>query len=198
MPQGPGSGPQRQAPRVHYLLSYCAGAGDSTSGLHKIWAVKPGKIYKNGALRREGAAPPLARPEGRKLCNCPPGGPPGRRGSFAGPPFCLNMQRPARGRFGPGRGISVLHGAPAGGAGNRKPKGRPLAHLPGGHRKCGPKRHPSPKNSGGRPKGQPPWKTKLFCTRGKTKAGAFLGCGLNLSGADARQSRRTPVQNRWQ
>lgn len=168
MPQGPGSGPQRQAPRVHYLLSYRAGAGDSTSGLHKIWAVKPGKIYKNGALRRKGAAP-LARPEGRKLCNCPPGGPPGHRGSFAGPPFCLNMQRrPARGRNGPGRGISVLHGAPAGGAGNRKPKGRP------------------------------PWKTKLFCTRGKTKAGAFLGCGLNLSGADARQSRRTPVQNRWQ
>ncbi len=65
MPQGPGSGPQRQAPRVHYLLSYRAGAGDSISGLHKIWAVKPGKIYKNGALRREGAAPLCAagRPE---------------------------------------------------------------------------------------------------------------------------------------
>lgn len=65
MPQGPGSGPQRQAPRVHYLLSYRAGAGDSISGLHKIWAVKPGKIYKNGALRREGAALPCAagRPE---------------------------------------------------------------------------------------------------------------------------------------
>lgn len=67
MPQGPGSGPQRQAPRVHYLLSYRAGAGDSISGLHKIWAVKPGKIYKNDALRREGAAPPL---RGRKAGNC--------------------------------------------------------------------------------------------------------------------------------
>lgn len=66
MPPGPGSGPQRQAPRVHYLLSYRAGAGDSTSGLHKIWAVKPGKIYKNGALRRKGAAPL----RGRKAGNC--------------------------------------------------------------------------------------------------------------------------------
>lgn len=65
MPQGPGPGPQRQAPRVHYLLSYRAGAGDSISGLHKIWAVKQGKIYKNGALRRKGAALPCAagRPE---------------------------------------------------------------------------------------------------------------------------------------
>ena len=77
MPQGPGSGPQRQAPRVHYLLSYRAGAGDSTSGLHKIWAVKPGKIYKNGALRRKGAAPLCAagRPEIVQLPAAPPRGP---------------------------------------------------------------------------------------------------------------------------
>ncbi len=192
MPQGPGSGPQRQAPRVHYLLSYRAGAGDSTSGLHKILGRETGQNLQNGALRREGAAPLCAagRPE---LCNCPPGAP----RSFAGPPFCLICNDTPPGAKRPRAGISV-YGAPAGGAGNRKPKGRPLAHLPGGHRKCGPKRHPSPKNSGGRPKGQPPWKTKLFCTRGKTKAGAFLGCGLNLSGADARQIRRTPVQNRWQ
>lgn len=173
MPQGPGPGPQRQAPRVHYLLSYRAGAGDSTSGLHKIWAVKPSKIYKNGALRRKGAAP-LARPKGRKLCNCPPGGPPGRRGSFAGPSFCLNMQRPARGRFGPGRGISVLHGAPAGGAGNRKPKGRPLAHLPGGHRKCGPKRHPSPQKQRRPAQGPAAVENKAFLHPRQNKGGCLF------------------------
>lgn len=198
MPQGPGSGPQRQAPRVHYLLSYRAGAGDSISGLHKIWAVKPGKIYKNGALRRKGAAP-LARPKGRKLCNCPPGGPPGRRGSFAGPPFCINMQRrPARGRNGPGRGVSVLHGAPAGGAGNRKPKGRPLRTCPAATENVARKGILPPKTAAAGPRASRRGKQSFFCTRGKTKAGAFLGCGLSLSGADARQIRRTPVQNRWQ
>ena len=198
MPPGPGSGPQRQAPRVHYLLSYRAGAGDSTSGLHKIWAVKPGKIYKNGALRRKGAAP-LARPEGRKLCNCPPGGPPGRRGSFAGPPFCLNRQRrPAGGQTAPGGAFLFYTGRPQAARETESPKAGPWRTCPAATENVARKGILPPKNSGGRPKGQPPWKTKLFCTRGKTKAGAFLGCGLNLSGADARQIRRTPVQNRWQ
>lgn len=198
MPQGPGSGPQRQAPRVHYLLSYRAGAGDSTSGLHKIWAVKPGKIYKNGALRREGAAPL----RGRKAGNCATARRAARQGAAAPSQARLSAlicnDAPPGAETAPGGAFLFYTGRPQAARATESPKAGPWRTCPAATENVARKGILPPKNSGGRPKGQPPWKTKLFCTRGKTKAGAFLGCGLNLSGADARQSRRTPVQNRWQ
>ena len=179
---------------MHYLLSYRARARDSISGLHKIWAVKPGKIYKNGALQRKSAAP-LARPKGRKLCNRPAA----RQGAAAPSQARLSAlicKRPARGRFGPGQGISVLHGARAGGAGNRKPKGGPWRTCPAATENVARKASFLKKQR--RPaQGPAAVENKTFLHPRQNKGGRLLGCGLNLSGADARQSRRTPVQNRW-
>lgn len=173
MPQGPGSGPQRQAPRVHYLLSYRAGAGDSISGLHKIWAVKPGKIYKNGALRRKGAAP-LARPEGRKLCNCPPGGPPGRRGSFAGPPFCLNMQRrPARGQTAPGGAFLFYTGRPQAARATESPKAGPWRTCPAATENVARKGILPPKTAAAGPRASRRGKQSFFAPAAKQRRAPF-------------------------
>ena len=173
MPQGPGSGPQRQAPRVHYLLSYRAGAGDSTSGLHKIWAVKPGKIYKNGALRRKGAAP-LARPEGRKLCNCPPGGPPGRRGSFAGPPFCFNMQRrPARGKTAPGGAFLFYTGRPQAARATESPKAGPWRTCPAATENVARKGILPPKTAAAGPRASRRGKQSFFAPAAKQRRAPF-------------------------
>ena len=173
MPQGPGSGPQRQAPRVHYLLSYRAGAGDSTSGLHKIWAVKPGKIYKNGALRRKGAAP-LTRPEGRKLCNCPPGGPPGRRGSFAGPPFCLNMQRhPARGQTAPGGAFLFYTGRPQAARATESPKAGPWRTCPAATENVARKGILPPKTAAAGPRASRRGKQSFFAPAAKQRRAPF-------------------------
>lgn len=194
MPQGPGPGPQRQAPRVHYLLSYRAGAGDSISGLHKIWAVKPGKIYKNGALRREGAAPPL---RGRKAGNCATA----RQGAAAPSQARLSAlicNAPPGAETAPGGAFLFYTGRPQAVRATESPKAGPWRTCPAATENVARKGILPPKTAAAGPRASRRGKQSFFCTRGKTKAGAFLGCGLSLSGADARQSRRTPVQNRWQ
>ena len=173
MPQGPGSGPQRQAPRVHYLLSYRAGAGDSISGLHKIWAVKPGKIYKNGALRRKGAAP-LARPEGRKLCNCPPGGPPGRRGSFAGPPFCLKCNdAPPGAEMAPGGAFLFYTGRPQAARATESPKAGPWRTCPAATENVARKGILPPKTAAAGPRASRRGKQSFFAPAAKQRRAPF-------------------------
>ena len=162
MPQGPGPGPQRQAPRVHYLLSYRAGAGDSISGLHKIWAVKPGKIYKNGALRRKGAAPLCAagRPEIVQL----PAGRPARAPRL--------LRRPAA-VSAPGGAFLFYTGRPQAARATESPKAGPWRTCPAATENVARKGILPPKTAAAGPRASRRGKQSFFAPAVKQRRAPF-------------------------
>lgn len=172
MPQGPGSGPQRQAPRVHYLLSYRAGAGDSTSGLHKIWAVKPGKIYKNGALRRKGAA--LLR--GRKAGNCATARRAARQGAAAPSQARLSAlicNAPPGAETAPGGAFLFYTGRPQAARATESPKAGPWRTCPAATENVARKGILPPKTAAAGPRAGRRGKQSFFAPTAKQRRAPF-------------------------